>query len=147
MSVGDPYCCSASQWPGPHLQCRDPIQWQLAYSRSYLLVSVTPLSPVLPETSGTGIAQLVERLTNKPGAVLTRIRQGISFSCSPRASFLCNCLTVVKFQCKLSSSANTSTVSVRPLCAFACVNIYAHVKNPKHWQPHHCLDAQRYDKH
>ena len=32
------------------------------------------------------------------------------------------------------------TVSVQPPCAIARINICAHVKNPKHWQPYHCLD-------
>ena len=30
-----------------------------------------------------------------------------------------------------------------PLCGIARVNISAHVKNPKHWQPHQCLDTRK----
>ena len=39
------------------------------------------------------------------------------------------------------------TVSVQPPCAIACINICAHVKNPKHWQPYHCLDERKYYTH
>ena len=42
-----------------------------------------------------------------------------------------------------ASSADSETVSVQPPCAIASINIYAHVKNPKHWQPYHCLDTQK----
>ena len=31
---------------------------------------------------------------------------------------------------------------MQPLCAIVRVSIYAHIKNPKHWQPYHCLDAK-----
>ena len=30
-----------------------------------------------------------------------------------------------------------------PTCAIAFINIRAHVKNLKHWQPCHCLDTQK----
>ena len=33
-------------------------------------------------------------------------------------------------------------VSVQPMCAVAFIIICAHVKNPKHWQPYHCLDTK-----
>ena len=26
-------------------------------------------------------------------------------------------------------------------CTIVCINICTHVKNPKHWQPYHCLDT------
>ena len=32
----------------------------------------------------------------------------------------------------------------QPPCVLACINIYAHVKDPKHWQPYHCLDTRKY---
>ena len=31
-------------------------------------------------------------------------------------------------------------MSVQPSCAIACIDICAHVKDPKHWQPYLCLD-------
>ena len=42
-----------------------------------------------------------------------------------------------------TSSADSLTVSVQPPCAVACISICAHVKNPKRWQPHHCLDTRK----
>ena len=41
-----------------------------------------------------------------------------------------------RFQCKLLK------VSMQPLCAIVCISIYARIKNPKHWQPYHCLEAK-----
>ena len=46
-----------------------------------------------------------------------------------------------------ASSADCLAVSVRPPCAIACINICGHVKNPKHWQPYHCLDTGKYCTH
>ena len=40
-----------------------------------------------------------------------------------------------------TSSADSLTVSIQPPCAIACINICEHTKNPKHWQPYHCLDT------
>ena len=37
--------------------------------------------------------------------------------------------------------ADSVTVPVQPLCAIACINICAHIKDPKHWQPYLCLDT------
>ena len=34
-----------------------------------------------------------------------------------------------------------------PTCAIAFINIRAHVKNLKHWQPCHCLDTRKYYTH
>ena len=34
-------------------------------------------------------------------------------------------------------SADSLNVFAWPLCAVACINSFAHVKNPKHWQPYH----------
>ena len=34
-----------------------------------------------------------------------------------------------------TSSADSLTVSAQPPCAIVCINICAHVKNPKRWQP------------
>ena len=41
----------------------------------------------------------------------------------------------------------TLTVSVQPPIAIACINIWAHVTNPKQWQPYHCLDTGKYHTH
>ena len=77
---------------------------------------------------GAGIAQCVERRTEKPGAILTRVRV-------PRFSFS---FPVSAF------SADSLTVSAQPPCAIACINICADVNNPKHWQPYHCLDTRKH---
>ena len=78
---------------------------------------------------GTAIAQLVHRPTEEPGAILRPpVRQGMFL---PESAF----------------SADSLTVSVQPPCAIACINICVHVKNPEHWQPHHCLDTRQYCTH
>ena len=46
-----------------------------------------------------------------------------------------------------ASSADSITVSVQTPCDIACINISAHVKYPKHWQPHICLDMRKYYTH
>ena len=80
-----------------------------------------------------GIAQLVERPTEKPGAIQTRVRiPGTTRDFSPRASF----------QCRLSYGVRT--VSVRCPCAVPYINICVHIKNPKHWPPYHGLDKRKY---
>ena len=35
-----------------------------------------------------------------------------------------------------ASSAHSLTVSVQPQCTIACINTYAQVENPRHWQPY-----------
>ena len=40
--------------------------------------------------------------------------------------------------------ADSLMVSTQPLCPIACINISAHIKNPKHRQPYHCLDTWKY---
>ena len=77
---------------------------------------------------GAGIAQCVERRTEKPGAILTRVRvPRFSFS-FPESAF----------------SADSLTMCAQPPCAIACINICADVNNPKHWQPYHCLDTRKH---
>ena len=80
-----------------------------------------------------GIAQRVDHPTGKPGAILmcrfeSQVWQG-TFLPEP------------------VSSADSLMVSAQPLRAIACINICAHVKNLKHWQPYHCLDTQNYCTH
>ena len=43
--------------------------------------------------------------------------------------------------------ADSLMVSTQPLCPIACINISAHIKNPKHRQPYHCLDTWKYCTH
>ena len=70
--------------------------------------------------SGAGTAQLVERSTEKPGAILTRVRgPGPARDFSPRVSF----------QCRLSYGVRTP-----PQCAIADINICALDKNLEHCQ-------------
>ena len=79
------------------------------------------------------IAQRVERPTEKPGAILTRVR----VSGAARDFFSQSQLSMqTLWRCPYSS-----------LCATAYINICAHVKNPKHWQPHHCQDTRKYCTH
>ena len=90
-------------------------------------------SSVSNTSRATGMVQLVERPTEKPGAILTRIRIPDS------ARFLCCCC------CFLPESTQLQTplkVSAQLPCAIACINICAHVTNPEHWLPYHCLDTQ-----
>ena len=60
--------------------------------------------------------------TKKPGTILTWVQ----FHDAARDLY-----PTVNFQCRLYYGVCT------PLCAMACINICAHFKNPKHWQPHH----------
>ena len=75
----------------------------------------------IKQNGGGGVAQLVEC---RSGAPVTRfnslVRQRILLPESP-------------------FSADSFTVSVQPPRAIACVYICARVKDPKHWQPYHCL--------
>ena len=63
-----------------------------------------------------GIAHVVQRRTEKPGANLKRVW----FPGAARDFF--------------PQTSTFSAVSVQPPCAITCINICAHVKNPKHWQ-------------
>ena len=89
-----------------------------------------PLSEIMPLCTGAGIAQLVQRPTEKTGAVLTRVRV-------PGAA------KVVVFLPESTFSFECLTLSVQPPCAIAGINICVHVKNPKHWQPYLCLDTRK----
>ena len=46
---------------------------------------------------------------------------------------------------RICSKGQRSTLKIKkkPPCAIACINIRAHVKSPKHWQPCRCLDKQK----
>ena len=44
-------------------------------------------------------------------------------------------------------SADSLTVSAKPSCAVACINICAHVKDSKHWQPYLFLDTRKCRTH
>ena len=90
----------------------------------FLVVNPPRGWPHLSKSDGGVAAQLVERSTEKPGAVLF-VWQGIFH---PESTF----------------SANSLTVSIQPLCAIACINIHTHIKNHKRWQPYHCLDTQKH---
>ena len=43
-----------------------------------------------------------------------------------------------------ADSADSLMVPLQPPCAIACINISAHVNNPEHCQPYHCLDIRKY---
>ena len=76
-----------------------------------------------------GIALLVERPTEKPGAILTRVR----VPGAARDFFLPESAT----------SADSLTVSLQPPCAIGCIstNFCARVKQ---FQTVHCLDTQKH---
>ena len=87
-----------------------------------------------------GMAQLVERPTEKPKAILTRVRvRGgardffffFFFSPLPESTF----------------SADSLTVSVQPPCEIACIDMCPRVKTPKDWQPYRGLDTRKYCTH
>ena len=75
---------------------------------------------------GEGMAELAALQTGNAGTILTRcvfeslVFHGIFLPVS-------------------TSSADCLMVSVQPLCAITCINNSVHVKNPKPWQPHHCM--------
>ena len=75
-----------------------------------------------------GIAQLVDRRTEQPCAILTRVRvPGVAkgvFSQSRR------------------SMQTLLRCPYGPVFNLACINICAHVQNLKQWQPYHCFDTQ-----
>ena len=72
-------------------------------------------------TPVTSVAQLVERPTEKPGAILTRGRvPSAAKDFSPRVNFLCRLCYV---RCPYSPPP--------PPPPIACINICAHVKNPE----------------
>ena len=74
---------------------------------------------------------MVECSTEKPDAILTRVRvPGAATDLSPGVNF--------------PGNVDSRTVSAHPLCAVARINIGAHVKSPKHWQPYQCLDTRKY---
>ena len=81
-----------------------------------------------------GISRLVECLPENTGAVLT----WVWFPHAAR-NFSPNQLSVQTLLGFFSL-----TVSIQPPCAIACINICAHVKNSKDWQPYHCLDTWKY---
>ena len=50
--------------------------------------------------------------------------------------------TASDWKVRLSTDAAFSRVSFQSPCAIECVSSCVHVKNPKHWQPYHCLDHE-----
>ena len=78
---------------------------------------------------GGDVVQLIERWTD---TLLTHVRfPGAARDFSPR----------VNFQCRLSYGART------PPSAIASINISAHVKDPKHWQPYLCFNTRNNRTH
>ena len=83
------------------------------------------------------------------GRVSDQYRHWVQFPVQQQGTFLS-----VNFQCwfsyhvpgcKTSSYLLTYHVCTAPLCD--CIDICVHIKNPKHWQPCHCLDTQKYVLH
>ena len=52
----------------------------------------------------------------------------------------CCCCCSVFHLITLAPAEPPSPLPPHPPCAIACINICAHVKNPKRWQPYLCLD-------
>jgi len=73
-----------------------------------------------------GITQLVERGTEKPGAILTRVR----FPVAAR-DFLSN------------FSAVCVAISYSPRVQSHVSRYVCKILNSKHWHPHHCLDTRK----
>ena len=66
----------------------------------------------------------------------------------------CNIIIGLSLQCSsqffsLESTFNADSlmVSMQPPCAIACINSCVHIKNPKHWQSYHCLNAWKFRTH
>ena len=78
---------------------------------------------------GVRIAQFIEHPTENPGRYTDA---GLGPWCSKGL-----------FHLGSAFSAASLKVSVQPLWTIACISICAHVKNPKQWQPYHCLDTQK----
>ena len=78
------------------------------------IMHIPVVTTILTGVEGEVIAQLVERPTEKPDAILTQVESMV--------------WQVVVF---LSQSASLM-VSVWPLCAITCINICARAKNPKY---------------
>ena len=97
------------------------------------LMFIVPVPNVCNTNRKTNIfrgrtGQLVEHQTEIPGAVLSWIQ----FPVGTKDFFSWDQLSVLTlFQCSHS-----------PLCAAACISNHVHIKNPKHWQPYHCMDTQ-----
>ena len=88
-----------------------------------------------------GIAQLVEHLIEKPGAVANTDAGSTSGPQSSKGFFSQSQLPVHSLS--LSLSFYSHSVHAAPvLCAIGCINISVHVISPKHWQPYHCPDTQ-----
>ena len=51
------------------------------------------------------------------------------------------------FSAQSTLSADSLMVFAQPQWAIAFIGICVHVKNPKQWQPHHCLDMRKYCTH
>ena len=51
------------------------------------------------------------------------------------------------FSAQSTLSADSLMVFAQPQWAIACIGICVHIKNPKQWQPHHCLDMRKYCTH
>ena len=100
------------------------------YIQSTMVVAVTSGQTQVIKAPGDSLAQWVQRPTEKPGAILTRVRvPGGARDFSPRVNFLCRLS-----QCPFS----TATV-----CNHKHQRLFD-VKNPKHWQPYRCSDTHKY---
>ena len=110
------------------------------------------------------MVQWVERPTEKPAAVLARVRvpgAARDFSPTVNSIFLLESTRFFSwsqldfsprvnsiFLLESTSGADSLTVSVQPRCAVACINICSCVRNPKHWQQYyHCLETRKYSIH
>ena len=104
--------------------------WDNFLSHSFrplkVINTINQIPSIIP--LGVGTAQLVEHPTEKPGATLTWVRApGAARDFSPSVAF-----------------HHRLTVLLQLPYTIACINTCQHVKNPKRWQPYHCLDTRKY---
>ena len=89
--------------------------------------AVTKQDDIYSSFIGAGIAQLVQRPTEKPSVILMRVRvPGAGSDFLPR----------VNFRCRLSYGVRAALV-----CNRMHQHLFAHVKYPQHWQPQHRSDV------
>ena len=84
------------------------------------------------------IVQLVEHQTKK--AIYIYISISISI-------YIQMLMHAIAYRGHIYNNNNNGFFNFSPLCAISCINISAHVKNLKHWQPHHCLHTLKYCTH
>ena len=99
--------------------------------------------PCAHHVTSTDDLLLIKKQTDS--APVTWLKSQVLYSC--RLDSLESLVQQEIFLPESNSSAASLTVSVKPPCAITYINICAHLKNPKNWQPYPCLDTGKYYTH